>query len=413
MDTGEAASVAAAAAVAAGVPKEAKDSSSFSVGAMVRVRWQEVARRATVACYTGSTVEVIFDDDESEAAVDASSVSALEAFEGTAAACCGDVGSLASEAKRCREEGNTLYKLLDRAAAAERYTAAIHELGRVATCSEGAACQALAACDKTLWLGCGRGPGSAGTVRLEFLRPVGGQSFAKGQAGAARLKRPTPMEARQNSLLAVHQADLGDLQVALYLNRARCWLALGSPARTVQDVELAMALRRAAAEPSLSRSEASGGSSALTGPLLPFALFPIVVTLLLSLRRGWQLQQCAVALLVVVALAGLWLQSRSFQTPPRRTAEPTDARLCTALFLRGKARVAQGRLKAAETDAAVADSAADGEGQRKELLRLRREILEARRGNKRLAKEVSKWCDSAMSKASPEAFALAGAVEAE
>jgi len=324
-----------------------------------------------------------------------------------------------------------LYKLLDRAAAAERYSAAIAALGCAAasdsasTLAPGAGDRdsgpllALAAHDRTLWLGRGHGTTSqGGSLRFEFLRPVGGRHFALGARG--RLRPPAPLATRRERVALVQAGDLGDLQAALYLNRARCWLALGSPARTVQDCEMALALRRAALGPPEPRpGETEKGlrsALALHGGAGAAVLVALLATLLGALGGSSAMLCCGATLLAVGVAAWAWLKvcqpSATGVEAGQGAEEPRDVRLCTALFLRGKARVAQGRLKAAEADVSAAEARADGEAQLRDVARLRRELAEARRDNKRLAKEVAKWCDAAMAKASPDAFAAVNGLEA-
>eukprot|EP00928_Gymnodinium_smaydae_P072550 TRINITY_DN55899_c0_g1_i1.p1 TRINITY_DN55899_c0_g1~~TRINITY_DN55899_c0_g1_i1.p1 ORF type:complete len:380 (+),score=63.53 TRINITY_DN55899_c0_g1_i1:54-1193(+) len=367
---------------------------AFSVGTAVRVRWQEASRRATVACAEeDGKVEVLFNDDESEAVVDVTHVSALEAFEHEPLLCrkC-SLDELRGEVARCKEEGNTLFRLGDAAAAAERYSAAVGALGAVA---EGSG-RALAALNRTLWAGRVTGAESAGaSFRFEFLQPVNGSTV---------LARPATRAVQRSRLLRVQENDLGELQVTHYLNRARCWLSLGSPARAVQDCELAVAVRRCTI------CDFETGS-----PLANTVALAALVAVALGGSCIWARQFSAMVVLILCVLIGArvlgisslrdlcsgWLSRSASTTSPR------DARMCAALFLRARARLAQGKLKAAEADLKLAEAAAPVEGAstRADLAKLRREIVEARRRNKRLAKEVAKWCEAAMAKASPDAFA--------
>ena len=85
--------------------------------------------------------------------------------------------------------------------------------------------------------------------------------------------------------------------------------------------------------------------------------------------------------------------------------QPDTKILCKAYFLRARARLARGQLSLAEADAKLAGTFAEPE-QERQLAKFQREIVEARRSNKRLAKEVAKWCDKAMEKAKPDAFSV-------
>ena len=312
---------------------------ALSVGAAVRVAWQEAARRATVACVLDDgRVEVLFDDDESEAVVEAPCVSPLEAFEADPAACpCGgEDETLWAEAGRRREEGNALFKLRDAAAAAERYAAAIAGLGAMPDRSG----QALAALNRTIWAGRAEAGG------FVFRQPVGGRLDTVRERPAARA-------VPRGRLLRVQEGEPGGLQVTLYLNRARCWLSLGAPARAVQDCELALALRRCAA-----------GDAGLEARMRLHWLAMHALVVLLALATGLALAgrgaaaTGAMGMALAAALAA-WAPG-ALPGPGRgKAAEPKDPRLCTALFLRARARLAQGRLKLAEADAAASEAAAE------------------------------------------------------
>jgi len=323
---------------------------NFSIGEVVRARWQEAARRATVACPPeDGEIEVIFNDDGSEALLAAQHVFPLLAFESTPPACCSGA-SLSADAARCREEGNCLFKLGDAAAAAERYTAAIDGLGSIHGTDE-VRMPVLASSRHCLWLAHATSRRS-NLLELQFARAVGGMV-------PVPVDLPPNMMAKKERVLLIQQEALADLQAALYLNRSRCWLALGAPAQAVQDCSLVAALRDASLHGLAPAQEARH-------------------------RAGRQP-----------------IEAESDGALDRPT---TDARLCTAYFLRGKARVRQGRLSAAESDLQRATVSAT-EAQANDLQRLKSEIAEARKSNKRLAREVSKWCEAAMAKANPDAFA--------
>eukprot|EP00933_Yihiella_yeosuensis_P006771 TRINITY_DN111557_c0_g1_i1.p1 TRINITY_DN111557_c0_g1~~TRINITY_DN111557_c0_g1_i1.p1 ORF type:complete len:432 (+),score=102.48 TRINITY_DN111557_c0_g1_i1:42-1298(+) len=368
---------------------------NLSVGCTVRVAWQGVARRATVACLgdvpSEEPLQVIFDDDNSEAHVKADDVRLLEDFESQPASCAGGI-RLSQEAARCREEGNALFRLGDSAAAAERYSAAINALGVV---EEGeSSALVLAASGSALWAADASWKKvEEATGDLSPLACVGGGSAKVSEA---------PRKAARSKLLKVQDGALGDLQAALYLNRARCWLALGAAPRAVQDSGIAASLRKAV------QPQTGSYSGCYSKRLQMSGVLKLAVGLGTAIAFGGPAaddSKTSLALLMVAVvgallyfLALLWRKNRL------AAVEAQDPRLCTAHFLRGRARVFQGRLKAAEEELSLAKASAASDAQRSELQKLSREILEARRGNKRLAKEVAKWCEAAMARASPDAF---------
>merc|ERR1740117_1809148 len=85
---------------------------------------------------------------------------------------------------------------------------------------------------------------------------------------------------------------------------------------------------------------------------------------------------------------------------------------CKAYFLRARARLAHGKLSLAEADTKAAEAYADQE-QLRQLEQFKREVTNARRANKRLVKEVAKWCDIAMAKAAPDAFSAKEVADAD
>ncbi|CAE8628521.1 unnamed protein product, partial [Polarella glacialis] len=377
------------------------------------------ARRAIVACLGDASgeedlpdwLDVIFEDDGSEARVKLADAKPLELFEAQPASCRGGA-DLPAQAARCREEGNVLFRLGDSAAAAERYAAAIAALGRVVAGQPGhAPVLVLVAVGGTLWaaelVDAGARQAAASKSSLRLLRAVGGRGLPSSRGGAA------PPSSGEGAL-EVQPGSLGDLQASLYLNRSRCWLALGSAARAVQDTGIAAALRRSLQpDPGNVGDETSSPGSLLNGRRLQsFGLAKLVLGFSLACAFGFPAAQentVSIGLLTLAAVGGAFyigvLIRSAFWGLERPSTAIKDSRLCTAHFLRGRARLVQGRVKAAEADFATAKAVADGAGQLSELRKLQREIAEVRRGNKRLAKEVARWCDAAMARAGPDAFA--------
>jgi len=388
----------------------------ISVGTAVRISWQGAARRGIVACLGDSfevAFQVIFDDDGSEATVDGASIRHLEPFEEQPASCSRGP-RLQEEAARCKEEGNTLFRLGDAVAAVERYSAAIGALGHVDTDARPALI--LVALDGTIWA-TARSP-EPDQQQVQLIQRVGGLRNGAGSRLPAGTRMP--LAELGGPTLAVQPELQGDLQAALYLNRARCWLALGSSNRAVQDTGIAAALRRAAQLPPESRDPRLPARLAgvprqwlqLSGLVAP------VLCLLLALAcasggpatDGLRLRERALALATLGGVAYLGVLVRD---PRNKATDPVckDAQLCSAHFLRGRARVLQGRLKAAKANLAAAKAAAEEPAQLRELAKLQQEISEARRGNRRLAREISRWCDAALETAGADAFAAAAIAE--
>merc|ERR1719502_1264926 len=117
---------------------------------------------------------------------------------------------------------------------------------------------------------------------------------------------------------------------------------------------------------------------------------------------------CIVAMLVMFMMLPWCLFCCRRRSPP--TLPDTNA-LCKAYFLRARARLARGKIALAEADSKKASAYAEPE-QLRQLDQFQKEIAKARQSNKRLSKEVAKWCEKAMAKAKPDAFSVEGLDEA-
>ena len=112
----------------------------FSVGQRVRVSDGTACRRALVLCTADAGCDVEFEDtEEEESSVPYDRVSPLLAFELGEAAAAADEPPTAY-AKRCKQQGNALFKLHDHAAAAEHYMAGLRALQAEARLSTGGRC---------------------------------------------------------------------------------------------------------------------------------------------------------------------------------------------------------------------------------------------------------------------------------
>jgi len=245
-------------------------------------------------------------------------------------------------------------------------------------------------------------------VSLRFVSLV-----AQGKGDDFRLKAPTTRSVPIHRMLPVHEDEQGDLQVTLYLNRARCWLQLGQAARAVQDSLLAIALLQAG-----SVADRPRPPQMLNFRIL-FAVVAALVSIMFTLRQAAGKPHVVryvingVTALVALLMIVPWVLYYVRTGQKAALTEPSDAKtFCKAYFLRARARLAKGQLSLAEADAAVAEEFADSE-QLRQLQQFRREVANTRRSNKRLSKEVAKWCDKAMAKARPDAFVVAEAVEDE
>jgi len=377
-------------------PRKDENSRNVPVGTLVRVRWGEsgVSRRARLlSVEMDEQLRVGFEEDGSQACVTMDDMGKLEAFEASPAACSTD--RLTEDSAKCREEGNILYRLGDAAAAAERYSVALEALGRVVASSGPNV--VLAVHDKDIWSGTGNWPDSSADGILYFTHLVGGHHFDKFESENLAVEDVTMLVAvperqfvRRDSVLAVRsERGLSDVQAALYLNRARCWLALGSPERAFQDCQLAAALRRVVT------------GRGRRGVAYCLSFFFVVLMLLCVYKHYFWM---AIGFAAASFLTMWWarLVAKAF----------FDERLCAAIFLRAKAHLALGNADAARDDAEAAAQVA-APSQKAELDRLCKDIIaavdaecEGRRPPDAIDKEELGWRAAALARIKRDAFAV-------
>lgn len=348
-----------------------KETQGLPVGTIIRVRWESWARRAKLRSVDGAEGEqklgVIFTDDDSHATVDFGDAGKLEAFEANRAAC--NPACLSEDAARCRQEGKTLFRLGDFVAAAERYSAAINVLGMIDSSSR---TPVLVALESSLWLARFIGQGS-----LEFQRPVAGPDFDN----RASVRTPWAREAPVERTLRIHHGSaLAEVQAALYLNRARCWISIRLPRKAVFDCDVAVALRRA---------QAAGARKGLANFLS--------LILLASLGCAWYgLWKVAVVIFLMMLVL--------MHIARRNELEHKDVQLCTAYFLRSKANMQLGDHEAAKVDLELADSLANPK-QKLELIQFRLDLeTVCKEGGQGVTEHATSWQKSAAARMHPDVF---------
>lgn len=352
------------------------DGAEVRAGTLIRVRWGTApdARRAKLVGVgkDSGQIEVKFMDDDSSVKVEMRDIGKLEDFEDKRATCSPD--KLMEDAARCREDGNVLFRQGDAAAAIERYNRAILVMSR------------LDSSDPTLIIsGCGHNLWS-GMVTMDPKSPAGLVQFQQLIAGkdytGAPLKGNPPIaqQVKYEYLLVVRGGSMGDVQPALYLNRARSWLALEAYPRVVQDCTMASAIRRAQA------AHSRKGLANFLSAILVAALF------------SWWIEwsKLATALGVVCLIAVTCMNMLNDRVK--------DKRLCSALYLRSRARLAQGKTDEAREDARSAEKIATVE-QQKEVAQLRRDIEDAVRNERGKAPPPPQWKQKAAEMLGIDAFA--------
>lgn len=339
------------------------------MGTVVRVRWGALARRAKVMGVDGTQIKVIFLDDDSPAVVEMRDIGRCEDFEKERAKC-----SSLEEGLRCKEEGNILFKKGDPAAAIERYDRALRQLGRLDSTSPTLVMHVVG---KSIWTGMVNMASLDSGAIIKYQSCVGGVDFVDGPE-VYNLRAPQPQHVKPAELLVVHAGHLGDLQAALRLNRARCWIALGLFQRAVEDCCICCALRRA--ETGHSRKGLSNFLSVL-----------FVIFALLAYREWYYASAC-----VGVLVAGVFCVGRSM------SSLAPDKRLCTALFLRARAHLQQRRIAEANQDAYAAEAIASKE-QRQEIADFMQELDNASK-NTSEAVEPEAWCLAAEARLGADSF---------
>lgn len=283
-----------------------------------------------------------------------------------------------------KDQGNELFKLKDFAAAVKHYSIALNRLrkfeckfgSRPAELLEPAPDSSSSSATSSShpsfppWVLMNHG----GALTLGFVK------WADPATQKADIYLYKPGEPKQlllkgasfRQLVLVHEEMLL-LHSSLYMNRARCYVNLGSQAAAAQDLSMVIGLWAARSEGALRLAKA--GATA----------------------HGGEDQ----------VSAGVLATPLSEEEAKERVEQLTKA-----YYLRAKTRVSRGKFEPARADLAEARGLNPGEAQTRLLDQLGREILQAQkeqvRSNKRIAKEVAKWADQAMSNLTPEALEAIG-----
>ena len=333
------------------------------IGNTVRVPFGAGTRRAMICDVNGDgTLDVIFEASSgvpaAEATVPADTATRLERFE-TEDARAGEKDDEA-KANRLKEEANALFKLKDSIAAGERYKLALATLKRAfadVSVGAGVLLSSGGRCRAGTVMGVDDGgAGAALDVMYDLepralLRELGGGDDADGDGGGDEDEEEEGVpRKRVNAVIAPTPSSL-KLQLALYLNLARCAAALG----------------RASSPQAVACCTLAGG------------------------------------------LAGAALARGDGGADGARDAR---AKYVTAKVLRAKAHLEGARVRNAARDSAVA-SALDPQSREVKLLaqnveRAKRTALKA---NKKLAKEVTKWVATAVEGAGDAGSSTMSAIE--
>ena len=195
----------------------ASSSTAPAVGSRVRVTTSDGARRALLLCVHDATVEVEYETG-GEAVVPISAISALLPFEYSLER--GADETAIAYAERCKSEGNSLYKLRDASAAAARYADGANALQQAAPVAVGG--RALVKCGNRVrgaFVTCMDGA----TADVEYERAAATASSTAlaladdGDDDEAEEEDGVSLE----RLTPIHPTH-GALQCALTLNLARC-----------------------------------------------------------------------------------------------------------------------------------------------------------------------------------------------
>lgn len=354
------------------------DTPLLSVGKEVRVQVGDAWRRAAIDCYDEDvgTVDVTFaattlrrcgaaaaaeGEDEGadpgaaqralEATLPATAVRAFEEFEVLPKADAQrsfeqDPVGAAAKAKEC---GNAVFKLRDFEAAAELYSLAIDALARfegaaVSEAASGKGGVVIANYSGALVLGAVRSADSKGCKADVAVCASGSDKV--------QVVRGVPWR----TLIRLHLGDL-QLQSSLYMNRARCFKELGWNQEAAQDLSVVIRLWDARDARTLHLLGCSPGSGARPG-------------------------------------------GRAAEEEAAAAGERRE-QLLKALYLRAQTRLARFRIGSAREDVkeawALGPPEATGRLLRELEARIDRAQQEQLRSNKRIAKEIAKFADAAMS----------------
>jgi len=331
------------------------DTPLLSVGKEVRVQSSDCCRRALIECVNESdgTVDVMYyglgdgqgaTKEEEEATVPGSAVRPLEDFElqPESARQQAFVEDLYGSIEAAKEDANVLFKLKDYAAAAQLYGSAIDAMRHFRLPEPGSECWVLMNHGGALVLGAVRSTDET-TQKAEV-------SLYRPDVDQLQVYRGAPWRV----LIPVHEEHLA-LHSSLYSNRAKSLVQLGLHQEAAQDLTVTIGLWAA-------RDEGA--------------------------RRGG-----------------------GRMARPLTDAEVAEQReqLTRAYYLRARTRLARSKLAPARNDLAEALALQPPPALESLLRQLERDLelaqREQARSNRRLAKEVAKWADQAMSGLDAQALA--------